>query len=185
LVGTLVERCTTTRADLNEQLAALALAKRTFDVVVLVGHGSRDGMRIAHAEGVTSWSAISGYLRPFKPRRLVLVTCEGGVSPAANALFDGLRDLRRIYATPSFASRKLGSLLFALAPLLVVEKAPSKTTVLAVKAALFTLTGEELRQWLRSRDHGNPDGLIVDALSRAAAPLVKELWRRVGKRAAA
>ena len=60
--------------NLLRQLWNLAENGREFDVVVVVGHSNADGIRIS-ADMFADWEAFAGYLRPFAPRRLLLVAC--------------------------------------------------------------------------------------------------------------
>ena len=96
--------------NLLRQLWNLAENGREFDVVVVVGHSNADGIRIS-ADMFADWEAFAGYLRPFAPRRLLLVACKAGLSTAGDALFRRLPKLRRIYASPVNASKLLGELI--------------------------------------------------------------------------
>lgn len=67
---------TTSTDHLHETLAPLVASKQTFDVVVVVGHSNEEGIRLA-SDRFLNWEAFAGYLKPFKPRRLLLVACRG------------------------------------------------------------------------------------------------------------
>jgi len=171
----------TDRASLLRQLAALAEARRTFDVVVAVGHSNSEGIRMASDdERVTPWGIFAGYVKPFVPRRLMLVACQAGCWPAADCLFTKLPKLRRIFASPVNASRDLAQFMLALVPYLVAVRAPRGRTVGWLQAAIAALTGGQVREWKRTRDKGNPTGILLDWAAKLADPYVRQLpgWLR-------
>lgn len=165
---------TTTERELLDQLAALLQDGRRFDVVVAIGHSNETGIRIA-SDRFATWDAFAVYLKPFEPRRLMLVACQAGRWPAATVLFRKLPKLRRIFASPVNASKDLATLMLAMVPYLLEVKAPRDYAVRVGQAVLVVLTGRQVRHWMRTRDKDNPDGLVLDK----AAQLVDPYLRRV------
>jgi hypothetical protein len=68
-------------------------------------------------------------------------------------------------------------LMVALAPYILHVKAPKHGLVFKAQVALAVLTGGQLRQWMRTRDMDNPEGLVLDLVACAADPLVRGVPR--------
>lgn len=167
--------CTTTdEQDLLAQLAGLTEQKRHFDVVVCIGHSNEDGIKIA-SNRFSDWEAFAGYLKPFKPRRLMLIACSAGRWPAANVLFRKLSTLRRIYASPVNASKDLANLMLWCVPYLLKVKAPPVSAVRYAQLVAAVFTGSQIREWRRTRDKDNPEGILLDLMAQLADPYVRRL----------
>lgn len=126
---TVVEDATTT-SDLMSKLARFAEDGMTFDVIVAVGHSSADGIRVA-SDLFMPWASFAQMLKPLKPRRLLLVACQAGRANAGQALFNGLRELRRIYACPVNASKDFGAAMMFAIPYVVSERRPKAASRVA------------------------------------------------------
>lgn len=150
----------TDRDNLHRTLSDLVVGKRSFDVVVAIGHSNSTGIRIA-SNAFAEWSAFGDYLKPLRPRRLVLIACQAGQWPGAVALFGRLRELRRIYASPVNATKDLASFMLALVPHVVAIKVPKKKHLRWMQAAALALTGRQVRMWTRA-DAREPDGVLFD-----------------------
>jgi hypothetical protein len=167
-------RATKDEADLLAQLAELAEQKRSFDVVVCIGHSNENGIKLA-SNRFADWEVFAGYLKPFKPRRLMLIACSAGRWPAANVLFRKLSTLRRIYASPVNASKHLASLMLWCVPYLLKVKAPPKSSVTYAQLTAMLLAGGQIREWHRTRDKDNPEGILLDLMAQLADPLLRKL----------
>ena len=165
----------TDRASLLGQFAAQAEAKRTFDVVVAIGHSNSDGIKLATDEELVSWDAFANYLKPFEPRRLMLVACQAGRWPAAEQLFRRLPKLRRIFASPVNASFDLAQFMLGVVPYIVSVKAPRGKVVAWAQAAALALTGRQVREWKRTTDLGDPAGILLDLAAQMADPYARQL----------
>ncbi len=163
-----------TLSELLSNLAPLAEAKRTFDVIVIVGHSNETGIRL-DATNFVQWSVFAQYLKPFKPRRLLLVACRAGRWDAGEALFTTLRNLRRIYASPVNVSKDFASLMMFAVPYVVAERAPKKHHVTWAQVAAIGVTGRQLREWTRVADRGNPRSGIYDVFADALDPIAREV----------
>lgn len=165
----------TSRDDLHRSLGVLVQGKRKFDVVVVIAHSNADGIKIAaDRDAFVDWEVFATYLKPFQPRRLVLVACQAGRWLAANLIFNKLPLLRRIYASPVNASRDLGALMLALVPHVVGVKVPKKKHVQVAQVAAVALTGRQLRTWNRT-DKDEPEGMLLDL----AAQFLDQHARRI------
>lgn len=165
----------TDRASLLREFARLAEARRTFDVIVAIGHSNSGGIKLASDEPLVAWDVFANYLRPFEPKRLMLVACQAGRWPAAEKLFSRLPKLRRIFASPVNASVGLAQFMIGVVPYLVGVKAPRGKAVSWAQAAAIALTGRQVRQWKRGTDMGNRDGVLLDRLAQVADPYMRQI----------
>lgn len=166
-------------AELNALLAAYVVAKRTFDVVVVVAHSNSDVIRVGR-DLVLPWDKFAGFLQPLKPRRLLLVACRGGRWDAGESLFAAMPRLRRIFACPVNASRNFGALMLLLVPYVVANRRPKDKHVLCSQVAAIAATGRQLREWRRTTDKGNPESLMFDFLADLADPWARKVPAIVG-----
>lgn len=165
----------TDRASLLREFARFAEARRTFDVVVAIGHSNSDGIKLASDERLVSWDAFANYMKPFAPRRLMLIACQAGRWPAADQLFKKLPKLRRIFACPVNASLDLAQFMIGVVPYIVAVRAPRGKAVSWAQAAAIALTGRQVREWKRGTDMGNAEGLLLDLLAQAADPYARQI----------
>ncbi len=165
---------TTSSGHLHETLAGFVSAKRTFDVIVVVAHSNAEGIRVASDLSVT-WDAFAGYLKPLKPRRLLLVACQAGRWNAGEALFAAMPKLQRIFACPVNASKDFGALMLLAVPYVVAERRPKDQHVRWSQFAAIAMTGRQLREWRRRTDKGNPDSVIFNLLADVADPVAREV----------
>jgi len=166
---------TTSLRDLLGRLAHLAEDRAEFDVIVVIGHSNHECIRVARGtDGAVPWDAFSGYLKPFAPRRLMLVACKAGRWPPAVILFRKLLKLRRILASPVNVSASLGKLLVAMIPVLVEPVRPRDGVVTTIQAATVAVTGGQVRHWMR-KDAKSPDGVLLDFVATLADPILREL----------
>lgn len=161
----------TDRDDLHRTLAELVRQKRTFDVVVAIGHSNSQGIRMA-ADYFVGWPVFGEYLKPLEPRRLVVIACQAGQWPSARDLFPRLKKLRRLYASPVNATKDLAQFMLALAPVLLEVKAPRAKQVTRAQVAAIVLTGGQIREWTRA-DIDSADGLLLDLAARAFDPVLR------------
>ncbi len=167
---------TTSSAELNSARAELVKRKQKFDVVVAIGHSHAGGIRMANDhENVAGWSAFAQYLKPFRPRRLLLVACKAGRWDAGEALFTDLAQLRRIYACPVNASKDFGALMVFAVPYVVAERRPDDKIVTWAQIAAIAMTGRQLREWRRTTDKGNPDSAVFDLIADLADPVARKV----------
>jgi len=165
---------TTTVEELHEKLAKHAVEKRRFDVVVVVAHSNVDGIRIA-SDAFVPWNAFAEYLKPFKPRRLLLVACKAGRWDAGEALFGSMSQLRRIFACPVNASKDFGAFMLFAVPYVVAERRPSDKYITWSQVTAIAVTGRQLREWRRVTDKGKPESAVFDLIADLADPLAREV----------
>lgn len=162
-------------SDLAYRLGKLAEADRVFDVVIAIGHSNADGIVVAANMPAASWTTFASYLKPFEPRRLVLVACEAGRWPSADVLFTKLPKLRRIFASPVNTSKALATFMLAVVPYVVGVKAPRRQTITWTQTAAIAITGGQFREWKRDDDKGNAAGVLLDLAAQVADPYVRQV----------
>jgi hypothetical protein len=165
----------------DERSLAREFAHRSgaaFDVIVVIGHANEAGLQLA-SDRFAPWSVVAEWLRPFAPRRLVLLACRAGRALPAQILFDELRQLRRVYASPMAVTKATAQLLLAAVPYLVLNRVPNSTLFRGAQLTVAALTGGHLREWTRVEDHRNPTSPLWDVVADVVDPVVRDLNRRV------
>ena len=170
----------TTHSQLMSVLAELASTRRTFDVIVVVAHSNATGIRIAADRPLAGWAEFAKYLKPFRPRRLLLAACQAGRWDAGEALFTDNTLLRRIYACPVNASRDFAAIMLAAVPYVVATRRPADKHVLWSQFAAVAFTGRQLREWRRVTDKGNPDSAVYDLVADLLHPYAREIPTALG-----
>lgn len=94
----------TTEHKLLTDFADRATRGNKYDVVLVVGHSSLEGLALAR-DRRSRWPVVARWLEPFSPRVVVLAGCEGGRWLPSKALFDGLNSLNEIYGTPVLSTQ--------------------------------------------------------------------------------
>jgi hypothetical protein len=166
-------------ASLRAVLAELALKKRRFDVVVAIGHSNADGVRMAR-DHFARWDEFAQWVKPFKPRRLLLAACQAGRWSPGQALFDANPLLRRIYACPVNASKDFATMMLFAVPYVVANRRPRDKDVFLSQLAAIGATGRQLREWRATKDKGNPEGIVYDLLADLADPIARQLPGALG-----
>jgi hypothetical protein len=94
----------TTERQLLGDFADRAARGIKYDVVLVVGHSSLEGLALAR-DRKPLWPAVAKWLEPFSPRVILLAGCEAGRWLPSKALFDGLHSLKEIYGTPVLSTQ--------------------------------------------------------------------------------
>lgn len=126
------------------------------------------------------WEQFAGYLKPFKPRRLLLVACKGGRWDAGETLFGAMPRLRRIFACPVNASKDFGALMLFAVPYVVAERRPKDKHIIWTQLASIAVTGRQLREWRRTTDKGNQDSSVFDLMADLADPVARVVPSTLG-----
>ena len=119
-------------------------------------------------------------MKPFKPRRLLLVACRGGRWDAGESLFRAMPRLRRIFACPVNASKGFGAFMLLAVPYVVANRRPRDKHVRLSQVAAIAATGRQLREWRRTTDKGNPDAAVFDLLADLADPVARKVPEVLG-----
>ena len=87
------------RDELCRALGETLQAHDRFRTVLIVGHSNAQGLQLT-PDDFYEWSTIGGWLKPFQPEFLVLAACSAGRSEGIGHLFEQIKTLREIYASP-------------------------------------------------------------------------------------
>src|ERR1019366_5993581 len=164
----------TTLASALKVFAELREQKRTFDVIVAVGHSDDTGIQMASDHFATRVE-FATWLEPLRPRRLLLAACRAGRWSAGQVLFDAHDNLRRIFACPVNATKDFAAMMLFAVPYVVAERRPRKKHVFWSQIAAVAFSGRQLRQWLRTTDKGNPDSFVFDLIADVVDPLARQV----------
>lgn len=167
--------------SLDDLLMRLAdLHGRKFDVVAVVAHSNEQGIVLASGRATDPWEVFGQYLKPFEPRRLVLVACRGGRAVPTRALFTSLPKLRRIFATPVLANRLQGQVMISLLPHILCRPVPSRDLLRTVQAGLAVLQGRQLWEWRRGDFERNKHDPLAPLFENVFADLGQALLLQLG-----
>ncbi|MGH7271767.1 MAG: hypothetical protein ACREJ3_15150 [Polyangiaceae bacterium] len=169
----------TTKANLLEVFAELAQRRLTFDVIVAIGHSNATGIRMARDHSA-AWPEFAAWIKPFKPRRLLLAACQSGNWDAGEALFAANPQLRRIFACPVNASKDFATMMMLAVPYVVAERRPRDKHVLGSQVATVLFTGRQLREWRRTTDKGRRNRAVYDIIAAEADPFARRVPEVVG-----
>lgn len=125
----------TTDSELLRGCAELAEAGRKFELVVLVGHSSIEGLRLT-SERVASWTQAASWVAPFGCTRLALLACEAGALRPAAALFEGIRTLKVLYGSATTVAPVDAAIWSLLLVLVGSDVLPEAAIPLAMGVAL-------------------------------------------------
>jgi hypothetical protein len=176
VLGSEVEvRDVTTWASFVALQAELVAAKRTFDVIVGIGHSDASVFQVASDAPAIAWDAFATWLRPLRPRRLLLAACRAGRWDAGEALFTGNRNLTRILACPVSASRDFAALMLVAVPCVVANRTLQNKHILWSQLVALGATGRQLREWRVTSDKGSPDAAVFDIVADLLDPVARQL----------
>lgn len=165
----------TTEQKLLADFADRATRGNKYDVVLIVGHSSLEGLALAR-DRRPRWPAVATWLEPFSPRTIVLAGCEGGRWLPSKALFDGVGSLKEIYGTPVLSSQPQLRALELLVVFLLAGGKVSAAWLPLAQAAAFALTdGVIFRQ---TRAEFRPRGLAEAGTWTILEAVLRKLLNR-------
>lgn len=95
------------------------LALLRAQTVVLIGHGSRSGLRLAEdATGLTPWGLIADRLRPVKPERIIVIAGPHARNSDPGPMFRALPTLQEVIGCPLYLDEERLSKVIDALPLL-------------------------------------------------------------------
>jgi hypothetical protein len=90
---------TTSEEKLKENLSAVLRDYGRFRSIFIVGHSNATGLMLT-ADGLRNWESVGNWLQIFEPEFCFLAACSAGKSGALRELFQPVKTLRQIYASP-------------------------------------------------------------------------------------
>ena len=170
----------TSTADLLESLRT-ATTDNVFGAVVLIGHGTEEGIVLAADRALVRWRELTGWLEAVSPERLAIICCKAGRTLAAHTLFAGLEELEEVYASPlnmnMLQSRAIDFLLPAL-----LDPELDERFIRALQVGKAVFAGGFLFRWTRDAfEEGDEfSDVVATILEDTLVPAAKELldaWR--------
>lgn len=172
-----------------DQLAQIASIRKTFDIVVIIGHGNAQGLQFTN-DLFASYPVISEWVGFFKPKTLFLVTCKGGHSVPTEILFRCSKTLQSIYASPVNTTKSAMAIISMIIPALSMAGEIPKNVLRAIQALNFLVTDGILLHHTRTNFMRNiPLENLLDQVfplaipaKRAAENLIKAVKERIAQR---
>lgn len=116
--------------------------------ILIVGHSNDEGLQLA-SDLFCDWRMVGKWLRPFEPQFIVLAACEAGKSNAVRNLFEPLKTLREIYASPvKLYAPQAGALAVLIGTRLWYGEMQDKHSR-ALRVVNYIGTGGQLYHWKR------------------------------------
>ncbi len=124
-------------------LSKFAEAKQksnTYSVIAIIGHSNASGIQFDESpeSGRLKWESLSNWLKPFKPQKLFLMSCQGGKTEVCSILFKNLPSLKEVCGSPVFLNKPEAMIIagVALADLLDAESAAGMFPVAQIVSIL-------------------------------------------------
>lgn len=109
--------------DLLEAFANYAERYSSIKVIVVIGHSDAWKIRIStQHKMMLEWGVVANWFERLKPQYLVFVACNAGQYPAKAALFEKLKNLKAMFASPVKISRLQAEIIKILVPYLLLAK---------------------------------------------------------------
>ena len=158
---------TSTEKKLKDDLAKVFEEHGCFRTILIVGHSDPAELKLT-SEAWRSWRVVGQWIKTFKPEFLFLAACEAGKSETVRDVFEGVDDLRQIYASPitlwKLHTAPLGVLIFMLLANGKINPEQSQ----ALRLAHFAMSGGQLYRWRRNETGPGEDlkGKLWDAIGK-------------------
>jgi hypothetical protein len=104
------------QTSLRAQLRGLG--RRRYHAIVAVGHSNASGIRAAR-DAFLSWTDFARALRKLRPEKLMLIACQAGALGVAQAFFETIGTLRRVYGCPLNLPSNQASAVLHATPLIL------------------------------------------------------------------
>ena len=106
------------------QFAEAKQKSNNYSVISVMGHSDSKEIRLGE-NAPYKWEAFSKWLMPFRPQKLLLMSCQGGKTEVCSILFKSLPSLKEICGSPVFLNKPEAMTIagVALADLLDAETA--------------------------------------------------------------
>lgn len=127
---------TKSKEEIPSEFAKAYDESRHFDVIVLIGHGSKAGIRFSKNNFV-DYAVMAKWILPFLPKVIFLVTCEGAHSLPSGVLFQEIKSLREIYGSPVKARKSVFEIIKLILPLILSSKRLDERVIKLIQVANF------------------------------------------------
>ena len=119
------------------QFAEAKQKSSNYSVIAIIGHSDSKGIRLGE-NAPYRWEAFSNWLKPFRPQKLFLMSCQGGKTEVCSILFKNLPSLKEVYGSPVFLNQPEAMTIagVALADLLDAETSTEMFTLAQIISIL-------------------------------------------------
>lgn len=162
---------TSTEDKLKQDLADTLEEYGRFRSILVVGHSNAVELQLTSNDRYR-WSAVGNWLQKFEPEFLFLAACEAGRSEAVRDVFEPIKTLRQIYASPAPLHKNQASPLAVLIGMLLIQGRIDEDQSGALRLANYVLTGGQLFRWRRGET-----GLGEEVKARAWDAVASLLYR--------
>jgi hypothetical protein len=142
--------------------------------ILIVGHSNESGL-VLTADGLRSWKIVGNWLQKFEPEFCFLAACRAGKSESVRQLFDSIKTLRQIYASPAALYKNQTPPLAVLISMLLKYGRIDENQSGVVRIANYVLTGGQLFRWKRS-ETGPGEEVKAQSLDGLASALDLGPW---------
>lgn len=140
---------TTSEEKLKGDLADVFKEHGRVRSILMVGHSNEAGL-VLTADGLRSWSVVGNWLQKFEPEFCFLAACQAGKSQAIRDLFEPIKTLRQIYASPTALYKNQTPPLAILIWMLLKTGKIDEDQSGALRLVNYGLTGGQLYRWKRT-----------------------------------
>jgi hypothetical protein len=139
---------TSSTSDLLSQLADITKSYSHFDVILIIGHSNRRGLLLT-TDRFEPWTSFANWLKPFRPKHLILAACEAGHPLPVAKLFEGLPTLGEIYAPPYVTTKEQAQVINALIPFVLYGREEDTEVIRFIQAVNLIVTKGWVFRWRR------------------------------------
>jgi hypothetical protein len=140
---------TSSEKKLNEDLGEAFEKYSRIRSILILGHSNEAGL-VLTADGLRRWSVVGNWLQRFEPEFCFLAACKAGRSEAVRGLFNPIKTLRQIYASPAVLYKNQLPPLALLILMLLKDGRIDEDQSGALRLANYVLTGGQVYRWKRA-----------------------------------
>jgi len=140
---------TTSEEKLKEDLADVFKEHGRVRSILMVGHSNEGGL-VLTADGLRRWEVVGNWLYKFEPEFCFLAACQAGKSEAVRGLFEPIKSLRQIYASPTALYKNQTPPLAVLIAMLLKTGRIDEDLSGTLRLVNYVLTGGQLYRWKRA-----------------------------------
>jgi hypothetical protein len=140
---------TTSEEKLKEDLSDVFKEHGRVRSILMVGHSNEVGL-VLTADGLRRWGVVGNWLNKFEPEFCFLAACQAGKSEAVRDLFEPIKTLRQIYASPTALNKNQTPPLAVLIGMLLKTGRIDEDLSGALRLVNYVLTGGQLYRWKRA-----------------------------------
>jgi hypothetical protein len=139
---------TSSPGELLKTLAEISEKDSRFRSVLVIGHSNAHGLKLT-SDPLCSWNVAGEWIARFKPKFLLLTACEAGRSLPAGKLFETVKSLKAVYASPNKLYREQAYILLLVLHQLLERRSVDKELFAIAQTINFFATGGIFFKWTK------------------------------------